>query len=366
MRRTPVLIVGGGPAGTAAAIALGRGGAAPELIERSAGERDVVCGGFLGRDALGALARLGIDAEGLGAKPIGRLRLVAGDRVVEADLPWQAAGLSRRRLDEAMLDAAAAAGARVVRGCAVRAADPDGHSVRLDDGDELEWQALFLATGKHELRGAARPLDAGGEEPAVGLRAALPPSAARSAALGGMIELHLFDEGYAGLLLQEDGSTNLCLSVSRRRLAEAGSPERLVAQIAAESPRLGDRIGGGGPDRWDAIAGVPYGWRAGATQPGLFRIGDQGAVIASLAGDGVAIALTSGSAAAEAFLAGGPEAATHWQRDNHRRSAVPLGVAQRLRRIAEHRRSRALLMPLLGLVPGMAAAAARLTRIDSR
>ncbi|HZF94101.1 MAG TPA: FAD-dependent monooxygenase, partial [Allosphingosinicella sp.] len=53
MPRTRALIVGGGPAGAAAAIALARAGAAPELIERSAGPRDVVCGGFLGWDALG-------------------------------------------------------------------------------------------------------------------------------------------------------------------------------------------------------------------------------------------------------------------------------------------------------------------------
>ena len=361
MRRARALIAGGGPAGAAAAISLARSGLAPELIERTSGAHDLVCGGFLGWDALAALRRLGLDAAALGARPIERLRLVAGERVVEAKLPRLAAGLSRRRLDAALLEAAEAAGAPVLRGRVARAAE--GRRLRLDDGEEIEAEALFLATGKHELRGLARPLEARGEEPAAGLRAALPATPRLEAALGGVIELHLFDQGYAGLLLQEDGSANLCLSVSRRRLAAAGSPAALVAAIAAEAPRLGDRIGAAVPEAWEAVAGVPYGWRAAATEPGIFRIGDQAAVIASLAGDGIAIALTSGLGAAEAYRAGGPGGAEAWQRGFARRAARPVAVAERLRRAAERSGPRGALMRLLGAMPMLVPLAARLTRI---
>ncbi|MEA3017660.1 MAG: hypothetical protein QOI38_2382 [Sphingomonadales bacterium] len=360
MRRARALIVGGGPAGAAAAIALARAGSAPELIERTSGPHDLVCGGFLGWDALAALRRLGLDATALGARPIERLRLVSGGRVLEAKLPRLAAGLSRRRLDAALLEAAEGAGARVLRGRAVRAAE--GRRLRLDDG-EIEAEALFLATGKHELRGLARPLEGRGEEPAAGLRAALPAPPRLLAALGGFIELHLFDEGYAGLLLQEDGSANLCLSVSRRRLAAAGSPAALVETVAAEAPRLGDRIGAAVPEAWEAVAGVPYGWRAAATGPGIFRLGDQAAVIASLAGDGIAIALTSGLGAAEAYRDGGPGAAAAWQRGFARRAARPVAAAERLRRAAERSGPRGALMRLLAAMPMLVPLAARLTRI---
>lgn len=362
MRRARALIVGGGPAGSAAAIALARAGASPELIERSADARDVVCGGFLGWDALAALSRLGIDPASLGARPIARLRLVAGERVVEADLPRPAAGLSRRALDEALLQAAAAAGATVTRGRSARAAE--GRRLRLDDGEELEAEALFLATGKHELRGLARPLAGRREEPAAGLRAALPATPALEAALAGHIELHLFDEGYAGLLLEEDGRANLCLSVSRSRLAAAGGPAALIEEIAREAPRLAERIAGSTVEPWEAVAGIPYGWRARATVPGVFRIGDQAAVIASLAGDGVAIALESGLAAAEAFRGGGAGAAGSYQRAFARRAFRPVAVAERLRRSAERSGSRSALIRLLGALPMLVPLAARLTRID--
>jgi flavin-dependent dehydrogenase len=219
---------------------------------------------------------------------------------------------------------------------------------------------VFLATGKHELRGAAR--ETGGRPPAVGLRTALGPAPELARALAGTIELHLYEEGYAGLLLQEDGAVNLCLSVSRARLAAAGGPEPLLRELIAEAPLLGERIGGEAPSSWEAVAGVPYGWRAGTTVPGLFRIGDQAAVIASLVGDGIAIALTSGIAAARARLAGGRRSAPAFQRGLARRSARPIRIAELLRHMAEHRGRRSLLMRAARFAP-LTRLAARLTRI---
>jgi flavin-dependent dehydrogenase len=360
MRRTAALIVGGGPAGCAAAIALGRAGVAPELIERSNGPRDVVCGGFLGWDALAALDGLGVDPWALGARPIERLRLIGSGRTVEARLPRRAAGLSRRTLDEALIAAAAGTGAAVTRGVAARAVE-EMRRVRLDTGEERECEALFIGTGKHELRGLARPR--GKAEPAVGFRTALAPAADLARALEGVIELHLFDEGYAGLLLQEDGSANLCLSASAGRLRQAGGMDELMAELAGELPSLKERLDASAAGPWEAIAGVPYGWRARGTEPGIFRLGDQAAVISSLAGDGVAIALTSGSDAAAAFVEHGPSGAEHFQRGFSAKAARPLAVASSLRNAAENGASRSLLMPLFGLAPGLAGLAARLTRI---
>ena len=340
---------------------LGRSGLVPELFERSDGPRDVVCGGFLGWDALAALERLGLDAWQLGARPIGSLRLASSRRQVEARLPRRAAGLSRRTLDEALLLAAARAGAAVRRGVAVRAAEGP-RRIRLDSGEEIEADALLLATGKHELRGLARPREAIAADPVVGFRTALLPSPAVKEALEGTIELHLFHGGYAGLLLQEDGSANLCVSVARRRLSGAGAIEALIAELGSELPLLGRRLNDSAPGRWEAIAGVPYGWRAPTTEPGLFRLGDQAAVIASLAGDGIAIALTSGIHASLALLRDGPEGASAFQSRFAARAARPLAIASALRRAAENDAGRRLLMRLLSVAPCLAPLAARLTR----
>ena len=329
----------------------------PVLVERSAGERDVVCGGFLGWDALAALRRLGLDAHALGARPIRRLRLVSGEQIVEADLPMPAAGLSRRRLDETLLRLAEQAGAVVLRGRTARAAE--GRIVRLDGGEEIETDALFLATGKHELRGAAREI---GDRPvSVGLRSSLPLRPGLAQALAGIIELHLYDGGYAGLLVQEDETVNLCLTASAERMA--AGPAALIAELAGEAPLLADRIGGASLN-WDAVAGVPYGWRALGTDPGVYRIGDQAAVIASLAGDGIAIALASGMQAAQACLLGDGPGARAYQRAFAAQARRPVAAAEWLRRMAGGRLRRKVMMRLAAL-PGVAGAAARLTRISS-
>ncbi len=343
---------------------LGRAGVAAELIERTSGPRDVVCGGFVGWDALAVLDRLGVDAWDLGARPIQRLRLLSAQRSVEARLPRRAAGLSRRTLDEALIEAAAREGAVVRRGVAVRAANGP-RSVRFDSGTEVEADALFLATGKHELRGLARPREVIFADPIVGFRTALPATAALAEALDGVIELHLFEGGYAGLLLQDNGSANLCVSVARQRLNGGGGIEGLVSELARELPVFARRVNGAADASWEAIAGVPYGWRARATEPGLFRLGDQAAVVASLAGDGIAIALTSAVQAAAAFVARGPQGAQAFQSDFARRVARPLAIASILRRAAENGKTRGPLLGLLAVAPSLAPLAARLTRVGN-
>ncbi|WP_129586189.1 FAD-dependent monooxygenase [Sphingomonas montana] len=349
------LIAGGGPAGAAAAILLARGGASPRLLERSTEPHDVVCGAFLGWDALASLRVLGIDPAALGAHPITRVRVIAGGRIVETALPHPAAGLSRRILDEALLAAAATARTRIDRGITIR--DATGTTLRLRDGDTATGDALFLATGKHDLRGLARPRPLA---PSIGFRTALPVSPKLTATLTGMIELHAFDGGYAGILLQEDGRANFCLSASADRIGPGGV-DALLAEIARDAPLLADRAATARD--WVAIAGVPYGWRTGKTEPNLFRLGDQAAVIASLAGDGVAIALASGASAARAYLRTGPAGAQAWQRDFAARSRRPLLVASTIRHMAEHSRWRGPMTGLLAALPGIARIAARATRI---
>jgi flavin-dependent dehydrogenase len=260
-----------------------------------------------------------------------------------------------------LLDAAADAGATVRLGHSIRAADVVWRSVRLDVGVEIEADSLLLANGKYELRGAARPRDTTRDP--VGIRTRLECSAALRDSLSGVIELHLFDRGYAGLLLQEDGSINLCLSVARQRMRRAGGIAALVDEIIAEAPSLGDRLAQSEVSGWSSVSAVPYGWRARTTSPGVFRLGDQAAVIASIAGDGIAMALESGIAAASS-LSRERDART-FQEAFGRRTAKPLMIAQAVKWAAEHGPARAGLMSLVGAFPGLAPLAARFTRIGA-
>ena len=186
---------------------------------------------------------------------------------------------------------------------------------------------VFLATGKHDLRGEARP---GRRTGPVGLKTYYVLDPCRRAALRGHVELVLFAGGYAGLQPVEGDRAALCVLVSRARLqASGGCWEALLASLLQESPHLADRLAGARPqlERPLAVAGLPYGYLHTPPRdaaPGLFRLGDQASVIASLTGDGVALALVSASLATRTWLDRGNAAAEY-----HRR--LTLGLARQMR-----------------------------------
>jgi flavin-dependent dehydrogenase len=364
VRRTPALIVGGGPAGAVAALLLARAGAPHLLVERSAETGDALCGGFLSWRTLETLERLGIPSAALNRDDIRRLRLFAGSRKAEAWLPRPALAVSRWRLDTLLLNHAIIAGAAVERGVAVRAVE--GDCVRLADESEIEADALFLATGKHDLRGLARGAERG-DDPTLGLRVRLGPSDTLDRMVGGTIELHLFDRGYAGIARQEDGTVNLCMAVHRSRLSAAGSPDQLLTALAIESPRLGERLAyRHGDATIDAVANVPYGWRAEDGTAGLFRLGDQAACIPSLAGEGMGIAIESGARAATDYLHHGPAGAIDYQQRLAHDLSMPFAVANRIRAAAERPAWANALTAAVRLAPQLAGIAARLTRISHK
>lgn len=362
MRRTSPLIAGGGPAGSVAAAMLATAGRHPLVIERTAEPQDALCGGFLSWRTLDTLATIGIGRDALGGHVVTRVALFAGSRRSEARLPRPAVGVSRRRLDALLIAHAARLGAGIERGVAIRAAD--GVTIRTDDGALLTGDALFLATGKHDLRGLTRPAPRA-SDPAMGVRVRLAPAPGLAALIGDAIELHLFDRGYAGIELQEDGSANLCMAVRQSRLADAGNLDGLLNRLGNESPMLGDRLTfRARGSAIDAIANVPYGWRTATTRAGIFRLGDQAGVIPSLAGEGMGIAIASAIRASRAYLNNGPGAATDYQRQFAAALRRPLAVADGVRALAERPATAPLLMRG-ARAPALVTAIAALTRIGT-
>ena len=362
MRRTDPLIIGAGPAGCAAAITLARGGARPLILEATSAQGDALCGGFVSWRTLQSIRDLGVDLDALGGHPARKVRLFAGSKQATTALPAYAIGISRARLDAALLAVALKAGADLERGTPVRSLEADG-SILLKDGASLTNPSLFIATGKHDLRGLGRERS---EAPTLGLRVRLASHPSLARLIGDSIELHLFKGGYAGLILQEDGSANLCLAVRKEALAAAGgNPVHLLSQLEQTCPALGERLAFmDSAPHVDAIAAVPYGWIGQDTAAGQFRIGDQAACIPSLAGEGNGLALASGMMAAMAWQRGGPDAAPQFQKDYASRVSRPVRAASFLWHWAESERAAPWLVRSASLVPGLARFAAAITRIS--
>src|ERR1700691_5032892 len=92
-RADDILVIGGGPAGSMSAIRLAQAGRRVTLVEKERAPHHKVCGEFLSEEAVDYLLGAGISPHRLGAVPIRALRLFAGARSAEAELPFTALSL---------------------------------------------------------------------------------------------------------------------------------------------------------------------------------------------------------------------------------------------------------------------------------
>ena len=365
MRQHP-LIIGAGPAGTAAAITLAGAGHPPLLLERTSAPTDKVCGDFLSTDTIQHLHALGIDPAALGASTIHRVRLVHGGRLAEATIPFAAMGLSRRVLDQALLRQAENAGASLHLGRTVRTLEPTsaGWSVNAGGDTTLHADTVFIATGKHDLRDVPRRHT---RHDAVGMKMYLHLAPEAAHTLLGTTELTLFPGGYAGLQTVERGQAVLCIAVQQRAFQAYGASwHGLIAGISQTSRRFATMLSGAQNllPRPLAVAAIPYGYQAPRVAPdGLCRLGDQAAVIPSLTGDGMAIALHSGRTAAQGWL--NNDTATDYHNALTRTLAPQMRLAGLLHHACMNSAVQTLAIRAATLFPALLRQAADRTRVPS-
>jgi flavin-dependent dehydrogenase len=116
--RRDAVVIGGGPAGSAAAILLAERGWSVTVLEKAAFPRPKICGEYLSPEAARVLDRLGVlkDVDAAGAVPLRGMRIVAPDgTALDAEYPtagpWRgyrdhALAVERERLDAILLDRA--------------------------------------------------------------------------------------------------------------------------------------------------------------------------------------------------------------------------------------------------------------------
>ncbi len=313
-----VAVVGAGPAGCAAALALRARGCSVAVLEKGSFPRHKVCGDFLTPGAAALLRELGGGlVERAGPRPLRGMRITFEGRSVLSDFPRGASGwgLARRGLDAALARRAEEAGARVWYRLRVggfrRAADgawlvEGGHP----DGARRAWRARLLveAGGRHGL--IARRLDWRRDDPSL-VRYALWSHMEGVRGLGDRGEMHVLGDGYVGVAPLDDSErANVTMVLTPRAMARArGDVAGFLRTALSLHPELGPRCRDArllAPVRGTG----PLACRARRlASPGLAVVGDAAGFIDPFTGEGIFVALTSARLLAEAAGRHGLEAA---------------------------------------------------------
>jgi menaquinone-9 beta-reductase len=300
-----LIVVGGGPAGSSAAITCARHGARVLLLERGQFPRHKVCGEFVSAESLELLSDLlapqhaGLVAD---AVRIARARLFLDGRMIETLVDPSAASISRLDLDAALWDSAESSevdGRQQVVVQSISGTDP--FLVTTSVG-EFEGRALINASGRWSNLNLTGSDTTRTPVKWLGLKghfAESPPLAS--------VDLYFLDGGYCGVQpvdLRDGDEQSERVNVCAMVRADVAST---LLEVFDCHPGLRKRSRG-----WRSLSEPVTTWPLVFREPQperdlILMTGDAAGFVDPFVGDGVSLALRSGTLAAEClipFLAG--------------------------------------------------------------
>ena len=309
-----VAVVGGGPSGSTAALALARAGLSVAIVEKAAFPRRKVCGEFISATTWPLLRRLGVARRllAVAGPPVRRVGFDSGDAMVQAPMPapeerdaWGHA-VGRETLDTELMEAAVRSGVHAWQPWAVHECVDDGDRWRIaldgPRGDRAELRARIVVAAhgswEHGRALATQPARAAPrDDDLLGFKAHF-----RGSRLpGDSMPLVLFPGGYGGLVTSEGWRTSFSCCIRRDVLAScraahsaATAGDAVLAHAMASCRGLRDALEGAERDGpWLGAGPIRPGIRTLALGR-IFAVGNAAGEAHPLVAEGISMAIQSG------------------------------------------------------------------------
>lgn len=359
-------VIGGGPAGTCAAITAVRAGARVLLVERGRLPRQRVCGEFVSAESLALLAELlASSAPALlsGALRIPQARLFFDGHSVHAPIDPPAASIARFDLDFTLWQAAQQAGVSTRVETTIESVTGSGPFTLRTEAEELHARAVINASGRwSNLTPAGSDPLPDQKEKWLGLKAHFSERSPHPS-----VDLYFFEGGYCGVQPVElagsrEDRINACAMV-RSDIA------RSLPEVFALHADLSVRARTWQP-LMEPVRTSPLIFREPApVESGVLMVGDAAGFVDPFIGDGISLALRSGELAGECLVPffkseiSLAEAATQYERAYRIRLLPVFRNSSQLRRLLRLPRPlRKSVGHLLETAPALSRLLVRMTR----
>jgi flavin-dependent dehydrogenase len=353
-----LIVVGGGPAGTSAAITAARAGARVLMLERGRFPRHKVCGEFVSAESLGLLLEL-LTSQHQSllreAIRIPRARVFLDGRLLRTPVHPPAASIARLDLDLALWESARDRGVDTRQQITVlRVVSSNPFRIATSEG-EFEARAMVNASGRWSNLTTPPADNRQASEKWLGLKAHFLESSPSAS-----VDLYFFEGGYCGVQpvdLNAEDPRNRRVNACAMVRAEVAST---LLQVFDQHAALRERSRHWQPLS-DPVSTSPLIFRQPqAERDGILMVGDAAGFVDPFVGDGISLALRSGALAAQSltpFLIGKaslPEA-LHSYRQAYQHRLIPIfRASSKIRQMLRLPRPvRKPLLSLLGKTPAL-------------
>ena len=294
-----LIVIGSGPAGSAASITAARAGVKVLQIERSRFPRHKVCGEFVSPESLSLLAGL-LRKNDLGlmnnALRLPQVRIFIDDAQLTGHISPAAASITRFDLDSALWKSAIENGMDVRENCSVRSIEGDGPFRVNTDSGTFETRAIVNATGRwSNLTSPAIRACAAGQR-WIGLKAHF-----REQHSSDSVDLYFFGGGYCGVQPVSSATNGNGSVVNACAMVQADVASTLT-EVFENHPALRERS-----RNWsrviDQVTTAPLVFHEPElVNHGMLQAGDAATFVDPFIGDGISLALRSGALAADCLV----------------------------------------------------------------